>query len=95
MEHGQYDQAIDLGERYEDFQLLVQLCEGAGDRERVKAYVVRFAEQGFAEFLFKHYLDRGTCTIIMCQSIIIVSKVRCHAAHGAIKVQICLAHETS
>ena len=59
VEHGQYDQSIELAERYQDYQLLVQLCESAGDRERLKTYIARFAEQGFAEFLFKRHLDQG------------------------------------
>ena len=45
VEHGQYQQAIELGEKYEDFQLLVQLCERAGDRERLRNYMTRFASQ--------------------------------------------------
>ena len=45
VEHGQYRPAVELGEKYRDFQLLVQLCEGAGDRERLKGYVKRYAEQ--------------------------------------------------
>ena len=64
MNHGQYDQGIELAERYHDFQLLVRLCERAGDRERLKSYVVRFAEEGFAEFLFKQHLDRGVCVCV-------------------------------
>lgn len=61
VEHGQYEKVIELGEKYQDFHLLVRLCDGAGDRERIKSYAVRFEEQGFAEFLFKEYLDQGTC----------------------------------
>ena len=59
MEHGQFDQSIELAEKYHDFHLLVHLCESAGDRDRLKTYIVRFSEQGFAEFLFKRHLDQG------------------------------------
>jgi nuclear pore complex protein Nup133 len=58
LEHGQYDQSVGLAERYRDFQLLVRLCEAAGDRERLKTYISLFSEHGFAEFLFKHLFDR-------------------------------------
>ena len=59
VEHGQFDQSIELAEKYHDFHLLVHLCESAGDRDRLKTYIARFSEQGFAEFLFKRHLDRG------------------------------------
>ena len=69
MDHGQYDHSIDLAERYHDFSLLVRLCESAGDRERLKSYVVRFSEQGFAEFLFKRHLDLGKLAVCSSNSL--------------------------
>ena len=68
VDHGQYDHSIDLAERYHDFSLLVRLCESAGDRERLKSYVVRFSEQGFAEFLFKRHLDLGKLAVCSSNS---------------------------
>jgi nuclear pore complex protein Nup133 len=68
LEHGQFDQSIELAEKYHDFHLLVHLCESAGDRDRLKTYIVRFSEQGFAEFLFKRHLDQGNIEELLSYS---------------------------
>ena len=43
VEHGQYQQAGELGERYGDFQVLVQLCERMGSRRQLQEYMKRFS----------------------------------------------------
>ena len=59
MEYDQYHHAIELGEKYEDFHILVQLCELLEDKAKLHEYMTRFAAQGFSDFLFKQYLDEG------------------------------------
>ena len=43
VEHGQYQQAGELGERYGDFQVLVQLSERMGSRRQLQEYMKRFS----------------------------------------------------
>ncbi len=45
VEHGEYRYAAELGERYEDFYVLTQLCEQLNDREKLRQYMTRFSEQ--------------------------------------------------
>ena len=89
VDHGQYDHSIDLAERYHDFSLLVRLCESAGDRERLKSYVVRFSEQGFAEFLFKRHLDLGKLAVCSSNSLYSFSMCSSHI-HYPKRVCVCL-----
>ena len=59
MESDQYHHATQLGEKYEDFHVLVLLCERLGDKAKLQEYMTKFAAQGFSDFLFKQYLDKG------------------------------------
>jgi hypothetical protein len=59
VEYDQYHRAVELGEKYEDFHVLVQLCELLEDKAKLHEYMTRFAAQGFSDFLFKQYLDEG------------------------------------
>ena len=45
VEGGQLPAVEQLAEKYEDFQMLVTLCQGIGNRSKLKEYMVRFAEQ--------------------------------------------------
>ena len=45
VDHGQLRQAAELGERYEDFRVLVRLCEETGNREQLREYMARFSAQ--------------------------------------------------
>ena len=45
VEHSQLRQAAELGEKYEDFRVLVQLCERTGNREQLREYMARFSAQ--------------------------------------------------
>lgn len=68
LEHSQLRQAAELGEKYEDFRVLVQLCERTGNREQLREYMARFSAQGFSDFLFKQYLDNGQLQQLLSHS---------------------------
>nr|XP_027199205.1 nuclear pore complex protein Nup133-like [Dermatophagoides pteronyssinus] len=55
----QHDRAAELAEKYEDFDILIKLCEALDNQEQLKHYSQRFAEKGFAEYLFEWYLKEG------------------------------------
>ncbi|OTF74251.1 nuclear pore complex protein Nup133-like protein, partial [Euroglyphus maynei] len=55
----QYDRAAELAEKYEDFDILIKICEALDNQEQLKHYSQRFAEKGFAEYLFEWYLKEG------------------------------------
>lgn len=59
VEAEQYQHAIEVGEKYGDFHILVHICEALGDKSKLREYMSRFATQGFSDFLFKQYLDKG------------------------------------
>lgn len=45
VEHGQLSPASELAERYQDFGILVTLCQGIGNTAKLKEYMTRFSEQ--------------------------------------------------
>ena len=45
VEHGQHQKAGELGERYEDFRVLVHLCEKMGSRHQLREYMTRFSDK--------------------------------------------------
>ncbi len=45
MEVGQHGHATELAERYGDFRVLVQLCDGAGDMEKIRDYMHTYKAQ--------------------------------------------------
>ena len=59
VEYDQYQHATELGEKYEDFHILVHLCEALENKAKLQEYMTRFAGQGFSDFLFKQYLNEG------------------------------------
>lgn len=68
VEAEQFHHAVELGEKYEDFHVLVHLCEVLGDKSKLQEYMTRFATQGFSDFLFKQYLDKGKLKQLLCFS---------------------------
>ncbi|XP_076316561.1 nuclear pore complex protein Nup133 isoform X1 [Tachypleus tridentatus] len=56
---GQYERAASLAEKYCDFGILVQLCEDTNNQEKLQRYMHQFVDQGFSDFAFKWYLDKG------------------------------------
>lgn len=56
----QSDKAIELGETYKDFEILVRICEASNDSSLMDSYKLRFADQGFSQFLYNWHLNKGT-----------------------------------
>lgn len=55
----QYERAASLAEKYEDFDVLIKICEELGNEEQLQAYAAKFAAKGFSEHLFEWYLREG------------------------------------
>ncbi|XP_019750267.1 nuclear pore complex protein Nup133-like, partial [Hippocampus comes] len=59
LELGQYQWAAALAEKYCDFDILVQMCELTDNQSRLQHYMSKFADQNFADFLFRWYMEKG------------------------------------
>ncbi|CAG5946219.1 unnamed protein product [Menidia menidia] len=59
LELGQYQWVAALAEKYCDFDILVQMCEQTDNQSRLQHYMAKFAEQNFADFLFRWYMEKG------------------------------------
>lgn len=55
----QFERATALAEKYEDFDVLIRICDELGNRERLQRYIEDFSHRGFADYLFKWYLKEG------------------------------------
>lgn len=59
LELGQYQWVAALAEKYCDFDILVQMCEQTDNQSRLQHYMSKFANQNFADFLFRWYMEKG------------------------------------
>uniref|UniRef100_A0A3Q3QI17 Nuclear pore complex protein Nup133 n=1 Tax=Monopterus albus TaxID=43700 RepID=A0A3Q3QI17_MONAL len=59
LELGQYQWLATLAEKYCDFDILVQMCEQTDNHSRLQHYMTKFADQNFADFLFRWYMEKG------------------------------------
>ncbi|XP_059142575.1 nuclear pore complex protein Nup133-like isoform X2 [Physella acuta] len=59
LNHKQYDRAASLGEKYEDFEMLMRICDVTDNQERIHKYRSQFADKGFAQFSFNWYMKEG------------------------------------
>ncbi|XP_048844114.1 nuclear pore complex protein Nup133 [Brienomyrus brachyistius] len=59
LELGQYQWVAVLAEKYCDFDILVQMCEQTDNQSRLQRYMTKFADQNFADFLFRWYMEKG------------------------------------
>lgn len=59
LELGQYQWVATLAEKYCDFDILVQMCEKTDNQSRLQHYMNKFADQNFADFLFRWYMEKG------------------------------------
>ncbi|KAM7008916.1 nuclear pore complex protein Nup133 [Tautogolabrus adspersus] len=59
LELGQYQWVAALAEKYCDFDILVQMCEQTDNQSRLQHYITKFADQNFADFLFRWYMEKG------------------------------------
>ena len=55
----QYERAASLAEKYEDFDILIKICEELNNQEQLQQYAQQFAQKGFSEHLFEWYLREG------------------------------------
>ena len=54
-----YEEAAGLAEKYQDFDLLVKICEETGNKEKLEGYMERFREQDFSSHVFSWYVKEG------------------------------------
>ncbi|XP_013855856.1 nuclear pore complex protein Nup133, partial [Austrofundulus limnaeus] len=59
LELGQYQWVAALAEKYCDFDILVQMCEQTDNQNRLQHYMAKFADQNFADFVFRWYMEKG------------------------------------
>lgn len=59
LELGQYQWVAALAEKYCDFDILVQMCEQTDNQSRLQHYMSKFANQNFADFVFRWYMEKG------------------------------------
>ncbi|XP_075222739.1 nuclear pore complex protein Nup133 isoform X2 [Lycorma delicatula] len=59
LEDDEFERAAILAEKYCDFQILVELCDKTGNKERLNSYTAKFTDQDFSHFLFNWYMREG------------------------------------
>uniref|UniRef100_A0A8C7C8B0 Nucleoporin 133 n=1 Tax=Oncorhynchus kisutch TaxID=8019 RepID=A0A8C7C8B0_ONCKI len=69
LELGQYQWVAALAEKYCDFDILVQMCEQTDNQNRLQHYMAKFADQNFADFLFRWYMEKGKRGKLLSQPI--------------------------
>ncbi|MBN3309249.1 NU133 protein, partial [Amia calva] len=69
LELGQYQWVTALAEKYCDFDILVQMCEQTDNQSRLQRYMAKFADQNFADFLFRWYMEKGKRGKLLSQPI--------------------------
>ncbi|XP_041838895.1 nuclear pore complex protein Nup133 [Melanotaenia boesemani] len=69
LELGQYQWVAALAEKYCDFDILVQMCEQTDNQSRLQHYMAKFADQNFADFLFRWYMEKGKRGKLLSQSV--------------------------
>jgi len=62
---GYFEEATTLAEHYKDFQMLIFLCEKTNDTQKLKYYKVLFKDEGFADVLYKWYVEKGAWSELM------------------------------
>jgi len=67
IEQEHYKMALALAEKYEDYTLMISICEKEGNSEKIAKYKETLADKGFLDFLFKWYLDRGELGKLLSQ----------------------------
>ncbi|KAL7845456.1 hypothetical protein AOLI_G00236480 [Acnodon oligacanthus] len=69
LELGQYQWVAALAEKFCDFDILVQMCEQTDNQSRLQHYMTKFADQNFADFLFRWYMEKGKRGKLLSQPI--------------------------
>ncbi|RWS30753.1 nuclear pore complex protein Nup133-like protein [Leptotrombidium deliense] len=55
----QYERAVSLAEKYEEFDALIRVCEEIDNKDRLQRYMSEFSHKGFSDHLFKWYMKQG------------------------------------
>lgn len=55
----QHEKTASLAEKYEDFDILIKICEERNDLEQLNTYIQQYTNNGFSEHLFEWYLKEG------------------------------------
>ena len=45
VEHKQYDRAASLAEKFEDFELLMRICDATDNQERLQRYRAQYSDK--------------------------------------------------
>jgi len=59
LEHKQYDRAASLAEKFEDFEMLMRICDATDNQDRLQRYRNLYADKGFSQFVFEWYMKEG------------------------------------
>ncbi|XP_028828633.1 nuclear pore complex protein Nup133 [Denticeps clupeoides] len=69
LELRQYQWVAALAEKYCDFDVLVLMCEQTDNQSRLQHYMTKFADQNFADFVFRWYMEKGKRGKLLSQPI--------------------------
>jgi len=69
LEHKQYDRAASLAEKFEDFELLMRICDATDNQERLQRYRAQYADKGFSQFVFNWYMSEGKRGHLLAQPV--------------------------
>ncbi|GFS19154.1 nuclear pore complex protein Nup133 [Elysia marginata] len=69
LENKQYDRAASLAEKYEDFEMLMRICDATDNQDRLQRYRMQYANKGFAKFLFEWYMREGKRSHLLAQPV--------------------------
>ncbi|KAI5748024.1 hypothetical protein M8J77_021065 [Diaphorina citri] len=56
---GQDESASYLAEKYRDFEILLRLCDASGNTPKLGSLMEKFANEGFARFVYSWYVENG------------------------------------
>ena len=54
-----YEEAAGLAEKFEDWDLLVRICEETKNKEKLEAYMERFSDTAFSSHVYAWYVKEG------------------------------------
>jgi len=54
-----YEEAASLAEKYQEFDMLVRICEETGNQARLESYMEQFSEQQFSKHVFAWFVKEG------------------------------------
>ena len=54
-----WEEAASLAEKYQDFDMLVRICEETGNKEKLEGYMEKFASEDFSSHVYAWYVKEG------------------------------------